>query len=254
MATVSQMEANRLNAQRSTGPRSAEGKASSRFNAFKHGADARSRIIPGEDEDDLLNTTREYYEEFRPEGVVETELVDTLVSSHWEKRRIARLEAAVIQAAVAKQENSDNALGNAIIEDAAGPNVLQKLHRRRQAANRDWFRAEHDLRQRQAERLSRPANPDPPAAEPTATESPDPAPAQNEPNPAAAAPPAPPQTPNPQPLTPNPLFPAATPAPDLPRGFNPLNPHHPPIELCPWCTDHGAIQTNCHFRPRRPRS
>jgi len=44
MATISQIQANRLNAQKPTGPRSAEGKASSSFNAFKHGA--RARIIP----------------------------------------------------------------------------------------------------------------------------------------------------------------------------------------------------------------
>ena len=36
MATPAQITANRLNAQRSTGPRSEEGKAASRFNALKH--------------------------------------------------------------------------------------------------------------------------------------------------------------------------------------------------------------------------
>ena len=164
MATIAQFEANRLNAQKSTGPRSAEGKASSRFNALKHGADARALIIPGEDEADLLDVTREYYEEFQPEGVVETELVDTLVRCHWEKHRVPRLEAAAIQALVSNQQSPDHAVGAVIIADALGPNVLQKLHRRSQAANRDWIRAESDLRRRQAERLSRPANPDPPAA------------------------------------------------------------------------------------------
>ena len=188
MATVAQIEANRLNSQKSTGPRSAEGKDSSRFNAFKHGADARALIIPGEDEADLLNVTREYYEELRPEGVVEIELVDTLIRCHWEKRRVPRLEAAAIQALVAKQENPDHALGAAIITDALGPNVLQKLFRRGQAANRDWSRAESDLRHRQAERLSRPANPDTPTAAVPAPDPPEPAPppARNEPNPAPA--------------------------------------------------------------------
>ena len=187
MATIAQFEANRLNAQKSTGPRSAEGKASSRFNALKHGADARALIIPGEDEADLLDVTREYYEEFQPEGVVETELVDTLVRCHWEKHRVPRLEAAAIQALVSNQQSPDHAVGAVIIADALGPNVLQKLYRRSQAANRDWIRAESDLRRRQAERLSRPANPDPPAA---AVPTPDP-PEQNEPNPAPAAAPNP---------------------------------------------------------------
>ena len=73
MATVAQMEANCLNAQKSTGPRSAEGKASACFNALKHGAYARARVIPGENEDDLLQAIEDYYSEFQPVGVVETE-------------------------------------------------------------------------------------------------------------------------------------------------------------------------------------
>ena len=41
MATPAQIIANRLNALKSTGPRSAEGKAASRFNALKHAASAK---------------------------------------------------------------------------------------------------------------------------------------------------------------------------------------------------------------------
>ena len=48
MATLAQIHANRLNAQSSTGPRSDQGKAASRFNALKHGIEARSLVIPGE--------------------------------------------------------------------------------------------------------------------------------------------------------------------------------------------------------------
>ena len=49
MATQAQINANRANALKSTGPRSAEGKSASRFNALKHGIDAASIVIPGED-------------------------------------------------------------------------------------------------------------------------------------------------------------------------------------------------------------
>src|ERR1035441_4398743 len=44
MATPKQNQANRQNAQRSTGPRSAEGKAASRFNALKTGIDAKAQV------------------------------------------------------------------------------------------------------------------------------------------------------------------------------------------------------------------
>ena len=42
-------EANRQNAQKSTGPKTAEGKARSRFNAVKHGMRAATPVLPGED-------------------------------------------------------------------------------------------------------------------------------------------------------------------------------------------------------------
>jgi len=51
MASQKQTEANRLNAQKSTGPRGApsgpEGKAASSMNALKSGIDAKSQIILG---------------------------------------------------------------------------------------------------------------------------------------------------------------------------------------------------------------
>jgi len=293
MATAAQTEANRLNAQKSTGPRSEEGKASSRFNAYKHGAYARARIIPGEDEADLTRLGERYFIELRPDGVVEVRLVYTLIRCDWEMCRVPRLEAAAIQAFVAEQENENPqlALGAALVKDASGPNVLQKLFRRNQAATRDWIRAESDLRKCQAERLSRPADPDPPA-ESAPEPQPDPAPApaepepappatepvasvpeRNEPNPLPTEPVAASPEPTPDPVSdPSPVAPRnePNPAPEpttapateptvppgpkpLPKGFNPRNPHHPPIELCRWCSSKGKIQDNCHWRPREPR-
>src|SRR6266436_2439132 len=49
MPTEAQINANRLNAQKSTGPITPEGKARSSLNALKSGIDAWSHIIPGED-------------------------------------------------------------------------------------------------------------------------------------------------------------------------------------------------------------
>src|SRR5581483_10830012 len=49
MSTLRQIEANRRNSQLSTGPRTPEGKAVSRFNALKSGVNAKAQVIPGED-------------------------------------------------------------------------------------------------------------------------------------------------------------------------------------------------------------
>jgi hypothetical protein len=66
MATIKQIEANRLNPQKSTGPRSAEGKAVTSMNALKSGIDAQSHIIRGEDHAQLQTLAAEYLERFRP--------------------------------------------------------------------------------------------------------------------------------------------------------------------------------------------
>ncbi len=51
MATAAQIEANRLNAQKSTGPKTVGGKTRARFNALKHGMTARTimPVLPQED-------------------------------------------------------------------------------------------------------------------------------------------------------------------------------------------------------------
>jgi len=53
--------------QRSTGPRSVEGKSVSRFNALQHGADAASPIIPGEDPAEYQQLANEYLQRFAPQ-------------------------------------------------------------------------------------------------------------------------------------------------------------------------------------------
>ena len=75
MASVAQLTANRANAQRSTGPRSEEGKAVSRFNALTYGIEARSRVIPGEGPAEPETLAGDYHRQFNPTGPLEDYLV-----------------------------------------------------------------------------------------------------------------------------------------------------------------------------------
>jgi hypothetical protein len=152
MSTLRQIEANRLNAQKSTGPSSDEGKAASRFNALKHATDARSRVIPGEDPAALEELSSGYYRQFRPVGPIEIALVETIIEADWTVRRMTRAETEHLNAVMTAMEPTPYALGLAFQQDAANGNVLQKIFRREQAARRDWHRAIQGLRALQAER------------------------------------------------------------------------------------------------------
>src|ERR1700719_947636 len=95
MATIKQIEANRLNAQKSTGPRSVEGKARSSQNALKSGIDAESLLIRGEDRAALETLTQEYIERFHPTTPEQRHYVDTLIRNDWQIRRLAKVDAQI---------------------------------------------------------------------------------------------------------------------------------------------------------------
>ena len=75
MTSERQKAANQANALNSTGPKTLEGKAAVRFNAFRHGLLAQDAVLPGEDVDafeDLRNRVRA---ELSPVGPIEEFLV-----------------------------------------------------------------------------------------------------------------------------------------------------------------------------------
>jgi hypothetical protein len=155
MATPAQVTANRANAQLSTGPRSAEGKASSSRNSLKFGLTAKAAIIPGEDPSELEGLTSQYLEEFDPAGPIEEHLVHNMIRAVWMQQRCDRVEAAYLNARVAAMpEGTEHALGVALIDDAAQGDVLHKIFRRRQAAEREWSRALDSLTRMQAQRFA----------------------------------------------------------------------------------------------------
>jgi hypothetical protein len=99
MPTAKQTAANRMNSQKSTGPRTPEGKAASRFNALKHGIFATTQIMFDESAEDLAELAAEYHEHHNPADPEQRFLVDTLVSNEWRLRRLRRVEAELWQGA-----------------------------------------------------------------------------------------------------------------------------------------------------------
>src|SRR4051794_6550458 len=97
MATPAQVIANRANAQKSTGPRSAQAKPATRFNAPKHGLDAKSVITPGEDPAHYEPLAEEYRADSPPATPSEKFHVDTMIRADWNKRRLEPIETGLYQ-------------------------------------------------------------------------------------------------------------------------------------------------------------
>jgi len=96
MSTPSRMEANRANAQLSTGPKSSEGKQISSQNALKHGLTAQNPVLPTDDLDDYQRHVAGFFAEYHPQGATETHLVQSLADTSWRLNRVADLEAGLI--------------------------------------------------------------------------------------------------------------------------------------------------------------
>jgi hypothetical protein len=95
MSTLRQIEANRRNAQKSTGPTSATGKAVSSMNALKTGIHAKSLLLPSEKLADLEQLINEYYESHNPITPEARSLVDDLIYAEWLKRRLRAAETQI---------------------------------------------------------------------------------------------------------------------------------------------------------------
>jgi hypothetical protein len=72
-------EANRINAQRSSGPRTELGKSRSKMNALKHGLSAKKIIIGDEDPKEFEALRAALEREWQPETASQAELVEQLV-------------------------------------------------------------------------------------------------------------------------------------------------------------------------------
>ncbi|MBV8772194.1 MAG: hypothetical protein JO166_07680 [Deltaproteobacteria bacterium] len=95
MSNDRQIAANRRNAQRSTGPRSAAGKARVSMNPLKHGLTAREVVLPNESPEEFDSFRSGLLAEIAPVGNLEGALAEEIVIYLWRRRRVAIFEAAL---------------------------------------------------------------------------------------------------------------------------------------------------------------
>jgi hypothetical protein len=132
MATAAQMEANRRNARKSTGPRTQEGKNQSRCNSLDHGCRADLLVMPHEDPGEFDAQLDGWKLSIRPRNPSEEFLVERIVSLRLQAKRIDRAHTARLNKRMYhgyyeecdKQDEKAIELGQKLFRDACGPRTL----------------------------------------------------------------------------------------------------------------------------------
>ena len=130
MISEKQLQANRQNAQKSTGPKSAHGKATVSSNALRHGFRSQRIVIDGECADEYNDFRNELIARFAPADILETMLVDRAVAGFWRLRRAGRMETEMLEM---MQSSDQHDQGATDLRDTVGQ--LKRLLKKQIAAS-----------------------------------------------------------------------------------------------------------------------
>ena len=149
MATKKQIQANKNNAKKSTGPKTPEGKAKSAQNATTHGLTASTDVIKGESQEEFDAHKQAFLDVLNPQNAVEDFLADRVASLSWRLKRADRIERQMLDGFAAdmqflrrqrppwdypaSSDDPDLTLGTAVRRDLDNDKTLDrfKLYERR---------------------------------------------------------------------------------------------------------------------------
>src|ERR1035437_1582909 len=205
MSTVRQIEANRRNSEKSTGPTSVTGKAVASMNALKTGIHAKSLVLPSEKLADLEQLIDEHYQRHHPASPEARAFVDDLIRCEWTLRRLDTVETQMwqYQSDDRFRDPKKYPLGYSA---SINPGTFTKLQYRVDATRRARDRALLALEKLSADPAAAPA----PVVEPAGPPSLNPSPQTTSPQIGFVLPPTP-QTPGPPPPEPPAQLPQAPP-------------------------------------------
>src|SRR5216684_2187795 len=159
VATEKQFEANRLNAQKSTGPRTPEGRAAVRLNGVKHGLTAETIVLKGESEADFTALFDSLEAEHDPASPTEEALVVQLAMATWRLRRLYHVEGGFY---TFKMKDTVDNRKELKLNDAERMGYMAYLstetrsmfNRQEARMERSFYRALHELQRLRKERES----------------------------------------------------------------------------------------------------
>src|SRR5258708_10531467 len=145
MATLRQIEANRRNALKSTGPKTPEGKAAVSMNSLRHGLRARNVMLPGDDREEFQRLCDDLESEWQPLTRTEQFYVEQMAVAQW---KLKRMETAEVSLLAPKALGAKNQLP-----------LLDRLWQAQCRLERSFARAQHELERIQISRSSTQAQP-----------------------------------------------------------------------------------------------
>jgi len=157
MSTQAQIDANRLNAQKSTGPRTPEGRAAVRLNGVTHGLTAETLVLKGESEADFKALFESLEAEHQPTTSTEEILVADLAMATWRRRRLYNMEAGFYkvrlnnEAKHAAPEKLDDASLLGKVANNSG-DTMALIGRQDARLERSYYKALHELQRLRKER------------------------------------------------------------------------------------------------------
>ena len=144
MSLTPRQIANRANAQKSTGPKTAEGKAKSSLNAVKHGLAAQHALLPNEDAEAYKAVVQGWIDDLQPADTLEMALVERAAMADWRLKRCVRSEHARLASKVRHAAETHDRerfaraeeLGNRLMYDPLNrcivppvdPDTLRRIH------------------------------------------------------------------------------------------------------------------------------
>jgi hypothetical protein len=143
MATIAQIKANQVNATRSTGPVTPEGKSRVAKNAIRHGLTAKHLVVCDDEREEFEALQQSLLDEIDPQGAVETITFHELLHAAWNLHRFRRIEAELASRGVEDLFSAENAA------------TADRLARYQARAQRGYYRALQELRTLQTNRALR---------------------------------------------------------------------------------------------------
>lgn len=149
MTSQKQIDANRKNAQHSSGPKSPSGKRRSSLNAVKLGVFAETVLLPDEDSKVFARFARDIYAHWNPKTALQRALVDMLIATLWRSRRFQTVEVGLYQM-YRHYKEADQGLATAFVQDGLQVDSFSRLTKCETALERRLFKLLKELERLQA--------------------------------------------------------------------------------------------------------